>query len=209
MKRNGNKSTALSPEALACYLPLNRGRAKTGYEQEVIQRLMDICRLFRAGSRKYEHDKVFRFSVRPPENQDADWWRLVLFSAEICRCRYALRKTGTAGEPYIEVCFTGKGRQAELSAELLGFIWSRYYQSRRRAWRKYMRTMRQKAGAEVLLSNKARELWHRNYVLQWILTLWQAFNNTGGCNGDSISTGRESSADRTGDGNKKRKSAAL
>lgn len=59
MKRNGNKSTALSPEALACYLPLNRGRAKTGYEQEVIQRLMDICRLFRAGSRKYEHDKVF------------------------------------------------------------------------------------------------------------------------------------------------------
>lgn len=47
-----------------------------------------------------------------------------------------------------------------------------------------------KAGAEVLLSNKARELWHRNYVLQWILTLWQAFNNTGGCNGDSISTGR-------------------
>lgn len=108
MKRNGNKSTALSPEALACYLPLNRGRAKTGYEQEVIQRLMDICRLFRAGSRKYEHDKVFRFSVRPPENQDADWWRLVLFSAEICRCRYALRKTGTAGEPYIEVCLPVK-----------------------------------------------------------------------------------------------------
>ena len=167
MKRNGNKSTPLSPAALACYLPLNRGRAKTGYEQEVIQRLMDICRLFRAGSRKYEHDKVFRFSVRPPENQDADWWRLVLFSAEICRCRYALRKTGTAGEPYIEVCFTGKGRQAELSAELLGFIWSRYYQ-------------RRKAGTDVVFSNKTRELWHRNYALQWIVTLWQAFNNTGG-----------------------------
>lgn len=130
------------------------GRAKTGYEQEVIQRLMDICRLFRAGSRKYEHDKVFRFSVRPPENQDADWWRLVLFSAEICRCRYALRKTGTAGEPYIEVCFTGKGRQAELSAELLGFIWSRYYQSRRRAWRKYMRTMRQKQGQKYCFQIK-------------------------------------------------------
>lgn len=67
MKRNGNKSIPLSPAALAYYLPLNRGRAKTGYEQEVIQRLTDICRLFRAGSRKYEHDKVVRFFVRPPE----------------------------------------------------------------------------------------------------------------------------------------------
>ena len=180
MKRNGNKSTPLSPAALACYLPLNRGRAKTGYEQEVIQRLTDICWLFRRECRKYNHGKVTRFSVRPPENQDADWRRFVLFSAEICRCCYVLRKNGDAGEPYIEVCFTGKGRQAELSAELLGFIWSRYYQSRRRAWRKYMRTMRRKAGTDVVFSNKTRELWHRNYALQWILTLWQAFNNTGG-----------------------------
>lgn len=87
--------------------------------------------------------------------------------------------------PYIEVCFTGKGRQAELSAELLIYIVPVLSSGAGR--RKYMRTMRQKAGAEVLLSNKARELWHRNYVLR-ILTLWQAFNNTGGCNGDSIST---------------------
>lgn len=201
MKRNGNKSTALSPAVLACYLPLNRGGIKIGYEQEVMQRLTDICRLFRAGSRKYDHEKIACFSVRPPENQDADWRRLVLFSAEICRCGYTLRKTEAAGEPYIEVCFTGKGRQAELSAELLGFIWPRYYQSRRRAWRKYMRTVRRKAGAKILLSNKARTLWHRNYALQWIVTLWQAFNNTGGGNGDSISTGRKSSADRAGDGN--------
>lgn len=195
MKRNGNKCTPLSPAALACYLPLNWGRAKIGYEQEVIQRLSNICRLFRAGSRKYNHEKIAHFSVRPPENQDADWRRLVLFSAEICLCRYVLRKTGDAGEPYIELCFTGKGRQAELSAELLGFIWSRYYQSRRRALRKYMRTMRRKAGTDAVFSNKARESWHRNYALQWIVTLWQAFNNTGGCNGDAISTGRKSSAD--------------
>lgn len=65
MKRNGNKSTPLSPAALACYLPLNRGRAKTGYEQEVIQRLTDICWLFRRECRKYNHGKVTRFSVRP------------------------------------------------------------------------------------------------------------------------------------------------
>ena len=176
MKRNWSKqpSQSLSLATLESYLPLNTvGRTKIGYEQDVVYRMKRVFRFFWTEARKNLNEVSRTVSVLPPVNQDEDWRLLVLLTAEICNSHYSLHKTGKSESDGIEVCFTGYGTQPELSMKLLVFLWPRYCQCRHRAWQKYVRSMRRRAGAEIQVTSKLRVLWQRDHSLQWILTIWQ------------------------------------
>ncbi|EGT3611630.1 hypothetical protein FAP59_18795 [Morganella morganii] len=188
MMLNLNKPTdltlpglSLSPDALARYLPLKfSGRVTPAYKQEAKIRLIRVLCQFRTETLKQRTSNAYSLTIGFPDDYDEDWRWLLLLSAQVCLCRYSLKKIlgnkdhdGQDNIDYrLAVDISGRGTQPELCRILLEFLWPRFCHYRRRGWHHYVRSLREMAGSEIGVAPVVRETWRREFCVQWILSVW-------------------------------------
>lgn len=165
----------LSPEVLACYLPVK----SFGRGQKEERKLINVfCRFWAEAAHHHTGEPNSRMMAFP-DDYDEDWQWLLLLSAQICLCHYSLKKMPDFDDDErnhtdhrFSVFLSGRGAQPELCQALLVFLWPRFRQLRRRAWHHYVHFLREIAGTNIQMATVVRENWRREFCLQWVLTVW-------------------------------------